>query len=151
MTLAKNTRLVDRNGQQRGGDRYRDKLTLKQEAACQAYLITDCKTAAYIAAGYSQSMKPETINRRAFDLFDNGKIQARVSELRDQLAKDNKVTMTELITNLRKAMEMSRSQSKGGELGENVMRLAKLCGLIVDKTQNVTGHADILAMIEDGD
>jgi len=61
-------------------------LTIKQEAFCQAYIRTGDKSAAYREAYSSEKMKAETINRKAFDLFNNGNVRARISDLQDKVA-----------------------------------------------------------------
>lgn len=61
-------------------------LTIKQEAFCQAYIRTGDKSAAYREAYSYEKMKAETINRKAFDLFNNGNVRARISDLQDKVA-----------------------------------------------------------------
>lgn len=61
-------------------------LTPKQEAFVQAYLTTGNASEAYRQAYDAEGMKPETINRKAKELMDNGKIAARLSTLQEQLA-----------------------------------------------------------------
>ena len=57
-------------------------LTHKQDHFCIAYLETGNASAAYRHAYDAQAMKPATINRKAKELIDNGKITARLAELR---------------------------------------------------------------------
>ena len=58
------------------------KLTPKQDHFCIAYLESGNASAAYRDAYNSQAMKPATINRKAKELLDNGKITARLAQLR---------------------------------------------------------------------
>lgn len=60
-------------------------LTPKQEKFCQEYVMYGGKTRAYKIAYDCDNMAPETINRKAFELFENGKITARVDELKEAL------------------------------------------------------------------
>ncbi|MBS4043433.1 MAG: terminase small subunit [Chitinophagaceae bacterium] len=76
------------------------KLTPKQEAFCQAYVRLGNKTAAYREAYSTENMKPETINRKAFDLFNKGNIRASISELEKELKERNQIDIDELITAL---------------------------------------------------
>ena len=59
-------------------------LTLKQEAFCVEYLKNGGNaSAAYRAAYDAGGMKPATINRKAKELMDNGKIAARLGAVRE--------------------------------------------------------------------
>ena len=64
------------------------KLTAKQELFCRKVMeigINDDiknNSDAYRAVFNCQNMKPETVNRKAKELMDNGKIAARIEELR---------------------------------------------------------------------
>jgi phage terminase small subunit len=72
-------------------------LTIKQEKACRKFIETGDKSAAYRHAYSTKNMKPATVNRRAFDLFELGKIQARVGELRAKIAKRNDITQDRVL------------------------------------------------------
>lgn len=67
------------------------KLTPKQEAACQAYVLSPNnkikgnKSAAYRVAYNTDNMKPESVNRLAKKLFDGIKIRSRVEELQNEI------------------------------------------------------------------
>jgi len=65
------------------------RLTPKQEAFAQAYIETGNASEAYRQTYNASRMKPETVNRKAKELLDNGKITARVDELKAELAKHN--------------------------------------------------------------
>lgn len=56
-------------------------LTPKQEAFCLAYLKTGNASEAYRQSYSAQNMKPETVNKRASELLDNGAIAGRLQEL----------------------------------------------------------------------
>lgn len=58
-----------------------DKLTVKQENFCQAYVRLGDKSAAYREAYDTSGMKPETVNNNAYKMFENNDIVARVEEL----------------------------------------------------------------------
>ncbi len=61
------------------------RLTPKQEAFVRAYVETGNASEAYRKIYNASRMKPETVNRKAKELLDNGKITARVDELRARL------------------------------------------------------------------
>lgn len=59
-------------------------LTPKQEKFCLSYLNTGSASEAYRSAYNVGSMKPATINRKAKEVLDNGKITARLKELTEK-------------------------------------------------------------------
>lgn len=75
------------------------KLTAKQEKFCNYYLECGNASEAYRRAYSCSKMKPETVNRMAFDLMNNRKIAARIEELRagmeqrSNFTKDNAVSI----------------------------------------------------------
>lgn len=80
------------------------KLTVKQEKACQKFIELGDKTAAYKAAYNCSNMKPESINRKAFDLFAKVNIRSRVEELQRELKLRNEITVDTLIQELKKIL-----------------------------------------------
>lgn len=78
----------------------RQELTQKQEAFCLAYIETGGASEAYRRAFNTSAMKPETINRRAFDLMNNGKITARITSLREAVASKTVVSEARVIDEL---------------------------------------------------
>lgn len=60
-------------------------LTQKQEAFCNYYIETGNASEAYRKAFCCKKMKPATINRKAFETLNHGKITARIQELQDEI------------------------------------------------------------------
>lgn len=79
-------------------------LTQKQENFCLAYVTSPGLSAsdAYKSAYNTENMKPATINRKAFALMENGKIRARIAELRAEPAKNAKLTLESHLEDLKK-------------------------------------------------
>jgi phage terminase small subunit len=111
-------------------------LTPKQEKFCLAYMETGNASEAYRIAYDANGMKPESINRKAKEVMDNGKISARLAVLRAKVEAKGLLTI-ERLTN-----DLLRIAQKGEELAEapglsvaraSLMDAAKLNGLIVDK------------------
>jgi len=111
-------------------------LTPKQEAFCLAYIETGNASEAYRKAYDAANMKPESINRKAKEQLDNGKIAARLSALRDKVEAKAFLTI-ERLTN-----DLLRIAKKGEDLAEapglsvaraSLMDAAKLNGLVTDK------------------
>ncbi len=106
-------------------------LTIKQEAFCQAYIETGNASEAYRTAYAADKMKPESINRKAKELLDNGKIAARVAELQGEIKQRHNVTVDSLL----KELEEARKAALGAETPQAsaavaaTMSKAKLTGL----------------------
>ena len=79
------------------------KLTIKQEAFCLAYIESGNASAAYRSAYNAGRMKPATINRKAKELLDNGKIAARLQVLSAEL---NERAMVDATYVLRRMVEI---------------------------------------------
>jgi phage terminase small subunit len=75
-------------------------LTIKQEAFCQAYILHGDKSRAYREAFKCDNMKPETVNRSAFELYHNPNITARIDQLKKEIEERNKINIDELISEL---------------------------------------------------
>lgn len=76
------------------------KLTIKQENFCNYYLECGNASEAYRRAFSCKNMKPETINRNAFDLLNNNKIATRIKEFQEQLQKKSDITKDEAVKEL---------------------------------------------------
>lgn len=81
-----------------------EKLTAKQEKFCQEYIQCGNASEAYRQSYDIGEMKPETINRKAKELMDNGKITARLQELNAEIkskaiasAEEIQETLTKLL------------------------------------------------------
>ena len=116
-------------------------LTIKQEAFCQAYIETGNASEAYRTAYAADKMKPESVNRKAKELLDNGKIAARVAELQGDIKQRHNVTVDSLLAELeearQKALNAKTPQSSAAVAA--TMGKAKLVGLdkqIIDHTSS---------------
>lgn len=66
-------------------------LTPKQEKFCQVYVDSDNASYAYRQAYNAENMKPETVWSHASRLLKDGKVWARVEEIRAERAEETKV------------------------------------------------------------
>lgn len=73
-------------------------LTPKQENFCLAYLETGNASEAYRRSYDAENMKPQTINKRASELLDNGEIAGRLAEL-------NQAAVTAAVMTRQEALE----------------------------------------------
>ncbi|MPM34677.1 hypothetical protein SDC9_81264 [bioreactor metagenome] len=76
------------------------KLTVKQENFCNYYIETGNASEAYRRAYSCDKMKDETVNVKASELLNNGKITVRVKQLQDALQKRSDITKDEAIKEL---------------------------------------------------
>ena len=113
-------------------------LTQKQENFCLAYVETGNASEAYRRAYDAENMKPESINRKAKELMDNGKIAARLAEMHQATAQRHQLTVDDLI----KELEEARQIAMGGErptpaaMVAATMGKAKLLGLDSPKPES---------------
>ena len=80
-------------------------LTQKQEAFCLAHIETGNASEAYRRVYNTSRMKAETINRKAKELMDNGKITARLIELNAPALERANVTIEWVAANLVEVVE----------------------------------------------
>ena len=106
-------------------------LTIKQEAFCQAYIETGNASEAYRTAYAADKMKPETINRKAKEQLDNGKIAARIAELQGEIKQRHNVTVDSLIKELEEARQsaLTAETPQSSAAVAATMGKAKLAGL----------------------
>jgi phage terminase small subunit len=80
-------------------------LTPKQERFCIEFFRCGNASEAYRIAYDAEKMTDATINRKAFEVLDNGKITARLDELKSAVAKKVTVTKERAIEVLSNIME----------------------------------------------
>ena len=71
------------------------KLTQKQEGFCQDYILTGNASEAYRRNYNASNCSDTTINRKAKELIDNGKIAARIEELHREMKKEFDVSVSQ--------------------------------------------------------
>jgi phage terminase small subunit len=104
-------------------------LTIKQEAFAQKYVETGNASEAYRQAYDAGGMKPATINVKACELLANGKVAARVAELRGKVETVHGVTVASLIAELEEARQVAKVREQGAAKVQATMGKAKLAGL----------------------
>jgi hypothetical protein len=78
-------------------------------------------------------MKPEVINVKASELLKNGKVAARVAELRAAHAARHDITVDDLVDELQEARALAIKRENPSAAVAATMGKAKLLGLVVDK------------------
>lgn len=106
------------------------KLTLKQERFCQRYVELGNASAAYRKAYRATDMKPATVNRKAKELMENGKITARIAELQKVHRGRHDITVDGLTAELEAARVMAMVMANPGAAIAASIAKAKLHGCI---------------------
>lgn len=75
-------------------------LTIKQEKFCNKYLECGNASEAYRYAYDCSKMNPATVHRKAAELLNNGKITARLDELRAEWVSKSDITKERVLTEL---------------------------------------------------
>ncbi len=122
-------------------------LTPKQEAACRAYIETGSKSAAYRHAYSTENMKEETVWRRAVELFDNGKVAARLEALQAEHRRVHDVTIESLTKELEEARTLAIANGQASAAVQASMGIAKLHGLLVERSEVKTTNDMTLAEV----
>jgi phage terminase small subunit len=94
-------------------------LTPKQERFAQEYIKTGNASQAYRIAYDTENMKPATINRKAAELTDNGKIAARIGELQ---AKTEQQTIMSVVRRKERLSEIAEDKKRR----DNIQAIAEL-------------------------
>lgn len=115
-------------------------LTAKQEAFCIEYVKGGGKSFsdAYRTAYSCARMKPNTINTKSSALAQNGKIRARIDELRAEASREASVTLAD---HLRALETLRDSAAEAGQYSAAVkaeIARGKASGLYVDR-QEISG------------
>ncbi len=107
-------------------------LTAKQEKFCQGVAKGLTYSDAYREAYDADKMKTETINRKAKELIDNGKVAARIDKLKQRALKRYDLTVDDIITELEEAREIAKETKTSAAMVSASMGKAKLLGLVTD-------------------
>lgn len=107
-------------------------LTAKQEKFCQGVAKGLTYSDAYREAYDAENMKTETINRKAKELIDNGKVAARIDKLKQRALKRYDLTVDDIISELEEAREIAKETKTSAAMVSASMGKAKLLGLVTD-------------------
>jgi phage terminase small subunit len=111
-------------------------LTPKQERFCTLYIELGNASEAYRGAYDAARMKPESVNRKAKELLDNGKIAARLGELKAQHVERHAVTIDTIRDMLLEDRAFAREMETAAAAVSATMGLAKLYGYLRDKLEH---------------
>jgi hypothetical protein len=111
-------------------------LTPKQEKFAQCVASGMTQSDAYRAAySVGEKTKPETVQRKASELAKDGKISARVAELRKPIAQKAQYTLETAMKEADKAYLLAERLDKPEAMVSAAKLRAQLAGVFVDRKQ----------------
>lgn len=114
-------------------------MTPKQEAFCLAFIETGNASEAYRQAYDADGMKPATINRKAKELTDNGKIAARLAELRAGHLERHQFTVDDMVRQLDEDRKFARELETPAAAISASMGKAKVLGFLKEQVDVSVG------------
>lgn len=111
-------------------------MTPKQEKFCQLYIELGNASEAYRQAYDAGRMSATSVNRKAKELLDNGKIAARLRELGQAHLEAHGETVESIAKMLKEDREFAIECAKPSAAVSASMGLAKLYGLLTDKHEH---------------
>ncbi len=112
-------------------------MTPKQERFAQEYMIDLNATQAAIRTGYSEHTAAEQGSR----LLRNAKVAAAIQAAQAEFRERLEVSVESVTLQLRQAYDEAKNNGQSGAMVQATMGIAKLHGLLVDKTEDVTKSA----------
>lgn len=113
-------------------------LTPKQEAFCQAMLTAKDQSEAYRKAFSAGKMKPATVHSKASILMADGKVRARIEELRKPVVEAVGVTLAQHLRDLKMIRDKALMDGKWGPAVAAELGRGKASGLHITKIEDVT-------------
>lgn len=114
------------------------KLTAKQEAFCLAYIETGNASEAYRRSYSASGMKPETINTKSSELMANGKIAARLDELREPVRNRAMLTLESHLARLDHLSRLAEGSAQYSAAIKAEESRGKAAGLYTDKVDHTS-------------
>ena len=114
------------------------KLLAKQEAFCLAYIETGNASEAYRMSYNASNMKPETVNRKAAEMMDNGKITARLEQLRAPVRERAQITLESHLERLNHLSLMAEQAEQYSAAIKAEESRGKVAGLYVEKIDHTS-------------
>lgn len=111
-------------------------MTPKQEKFCQKFVELGNASEAYRQSYDASRMSPTSVNRKAKELLDNGKIAARLEELGNRALEQHDMTVADIATMLKEDRAFARQCGTAAAAVSASMGLAKLYGLLRDKVEH---------------
>lgn len=111
-------------------------LTQKQEAFCVAYVETGNASEAYRRSYDAGGMSEASINRKAKEVLDNGKITARITEIRAPALEKAQITLECHLNDLKTLRDKADTAAKFGPAIAAEIARGKASGLYIEKVEH---------------
>jgi hypothetical protein len=112
-----------------------DKLTVKQERFCEAFIETGNASEAYRRTYSTSNMAEKTVWEKASHMLAKDKVKARVENLKAMHRERHEITVDRLTQMLEEDRELARKEGQAGAAVSATMSIAKLHGMILDKKE----------------
>lgn len=124
-------------------------LTPKQEKFCHKYIELGDASKAYRACyNVGAATKDNTVYRKAKEVMDNGKVAARIEELRKPAADAVTLTLEAHLRELAEIRDMAKREKQFSAASSAEMSRGKAAGLYVDK-KHITGGLSVEALVKE--
>lgn len=110
-------------------------LTQKQENFCLAYIETGNASEAYRRAYNTVGASEKTIWEKASRLLKEGKVRARLEELRTPATESAQITLSQHLSKLEELRELAKEEGKYGPAIQAEIARGKAAGLYVERSQ----------------
>ena len=106
-----------------------EKLTVKQEKFCLAYVETGNASEAYRRSYDTEESKYKSVNEKASRLLSQSHIRARVDKLMSELKQIHQKTMSDLLNDLEEARQIAIETKAPAAMISATMSHARLTGM----------------------
>jgi len=127
---------------------------IRHERFARAVIRTGVAARAYLTAGYAPTTR-NALDVSACQLLRRPKVQARVRELRKQMAARNRISLDSLLDDLAADRALARTLGQPSAAIAATQLTARLCGLLVDRKESgqpgefagLQSEAEVLALV----
>lgn len=128
----------------------RQKLTLKQEKFCLAYIKTGNATEAYRQTYSTANTKPASMNRIAAKLMDNVNIISRIKEIRAPIIEKAQMTLESHLTDLMLLRNLATQKNQIAAAITAEIARGKAAGIHIEKSQVNLNNLNPMVIIRNG-
>ena len=127
---------------------------VRHERFARAVIRTGVAARAYLTAGYRPTTR-NALDVSACQLLRRPKVQARLRELRKQMAARNRISLDSLLDDLAADRALARTLGQPSAAIAATQLTARLCGLLVDRKESgqpgefagLQSEAEVLALV----
>jgi len=124
-------------GRPQTGARAQGGLTQRQEAFCLAFVETGNASEAYRRAYKPKCMSAKSIHEKASHILAQGKVKARVAELRGEAADKAVFTLEQHLAELATLRDMAKCEKAWGPAVQAEVKRGEAAGLYPDRGKSV--------------